>query len=116
MNQTLTVQLRVSTLVALAMGVGMGLALAWAAPALAGKDEDAVSGVPTSGKWQCYVNDRFPDLSAAASWRGAINMAEGLNQAAAHSPVGTVITASYPAAATGFGNAAGFTSVSCVKS
>ena len=112
MARPIQITVQPTTLLAVLVGFGLGLGLAVAAPALAAK----ASGSPVSGEWRCYVNDRLPDLDEAAGWRGATKMAEGLNAAAQHTAAGTVVTASYPVASTGFGNASGSTSITCVKS
>ncbi len=49
-----------------------------------------------TGEWACYIGDKFPDVKAAAEWRGATKVTEGLNQTASHAARGTVITVPYP--------------------
>ena len=49
------------------------------------------------GAWQCYVVDRFPDMQAAAGWKGAVKYTEALNLVAAGAPTGTILTTEYPA-------------------
>ena len=68
--------------------------------------------------WNCYVTDRFPDMDAAASWKGSIKMAEGLNQVARHSPSGTMMVLELPVVkgwGSYGGNSQGAPSVLCVK-
>ncbi|HVY30653.1 MAG TPA: hypothetical protein VHB79_29035 [Polyangiaceae bacterium] len=71
------------TLVLLGMALGCGatavapIARSWAQPA--------------SGRWACYVVDRFPDVEEARNWEEAANITAGFNKVAAHVPAGTVL-------------------------
>jgi len=77
-------QVKLSLVVSvLALGVALGAAI----PSATAEE---------TGGWACYIGDKFPDVKAAGEWRGAVRVAEGLNQAASHVDRGTVITVPYP--------------------
>lgn len=42
--------------------------------------------------WTCYRVNELPDLGKAQSWKAAMRVATGLNEAAGHTPSGTVVT------------------------
>jgi hypothetical protein len=67
-----------------------------------------------AGLWQCYVVDRFPDMKAAAEWKGAVNYTTALNQVAPATTAGTVMMATYPVSAMG-GSQVGGAPIVCVK-
>jgi hypothetical protein len=57
-----------------------------------------------AGGWACYVVDRLPDPKAAADWKGAKAVTEGLNTLSSATPSGTVLSVQYPVSgAAGFG-------------
>lgn len=62
-----------------------------------------VQKAEAGGGWTCYVVDRLPDEAKAADWRGAVNVAEGLNKVSPGSPAGTLLTVQYPTAGGGWG-------------
>ena len=84
----------------------------------------AVQFVPESqagdSAWTCYVADRFPDMDKAAEWAGSIEVAEGLNQVASHTPAGEILILELPVVKgwgiMGGGGGSGAPSVVCVKS
>lgn len=67
-----------------------------------------------AGGWQCYVVDRFPDMKAAAEWKGAVNYTTAMNQVAPNSPAGTVLMATYPVSSMG-GTQVGGAPIVCSK-
>lgn len=70
------------------------------------------------GGWTCYVTDRFPDMDDAASWKGSIKMAEGLNQVAGHVQSGELLVLELPVTkgpTWGGSSSEGAPSVLCVK-
>lgn len=62
-----------------------------------------------AGAWSCYVADRFPDVDAARTWKGAVKVEEGMNKVASNAPAGTVMTVPLPS-----GNNSG-APVVCIK-
>ncbi len=68
-----------------------------------------------SGSWKCYVVDRLPELADASEWKGAVNVADGLNAASPNTPSGTILSVSHPTSAAAFSNRADVGMV-CVKS
>lgn len=93
----------------------MGVAIAGAAAVgyFAG-----TSPAEAGGGWTCYVTDRFPDMDEAASWKGSVKMAEGLNQVAGHVAAGEILVTELPVIKGwgGYGgNSQGAPSVVCVK-
>lgn len=77
------------TLVFLALLAGFGAA-------------SLVQKAEAGGGWKCYVVDRLPDPAKAADWRGAVNVAEGLDKVSPGSPSGTLLTVQYPTAGGGW--------------
>ena len=83
----------------------------------------AVQFVPESkagdGGWTCYVADRFPDMDEAATWKGSVQVAEGLNKVASHVSSGEILVLELPVkkgwGMMGGGGDAGAPSVVCVK-
>jgi hypothetical protein len=65
---------------------------------------------PASGKWQCFVVDRLPDIDEARSWEGASNITDGLNRIALHVPSGTVLSVTPQSSHYG-----SYASVACIK-
>jgi len=91
---------RISAVVLVLVGVVIGCGAAAVAPA-------ATSWAQPSGRWECFIVDRFPDIDDARSWEGAANIAAGLNRAASHVPAGTTL----PLAP----KSGGYASVACIK-
>jgi hypothetical protein len=70
------------------------------------------------GGWTCYVTDRFPDMDDAASWKGSLKAAEGLNKVAGHAASGEMLVITLPVQTGpqwGGSNREGAPSVLCVK-
>ena len=68
--------------------------------------------------WTCYVTDRFPDMEDAATWKGSIKMAEGLNKVAGHVSSGEMLVLELPVTkgpTWGGSSSEGAPSVLCVK-
>ncbi len=62
--------------------------------------------------WRCFVADRLPNVNDAMSWRGAANIAQGLNVVAQRVAEGTVVSTGYPI---GGGPGTQWTPVICIK-
>jgi hypothetical protein len=82
-------------------GIVVGCGAAVAVPATVSRAQ------APSGKWGCYVADRFPEVRAAADWGGAVKIKQGLDEAAASVPAGAIL-------AINPGNV-GYPDVICVK-
>lgn len=54
------------------------------------------------GGWQCYVVDRLENPKDAGEWKGAVEVAQGLNSVAASVAAGTLLSVQYPVTS-GFG-------------
>jgi len=80
---------RLAVLAAVLLAVAFGALLARAIPS-----------AKAGGGWSCYVVDRFPDMKAAAEWKGAVQAAEGLNTIAAGTAAGTLLSLNYPTGST----------------
>jgi hypothetical protein len=69
--------------------------------------------------WTCYVADRFPEMDDAATWKGSMKVADGLNQVASHVPAGEILVLELPVVkgwgVMGGGGGSGAPSVVCVK-